>query len=170
MTENWAYRFHEYGGPENVRRDEIAIPELGDGQVLVEVSAAGVNPVDRRWRSGFFSKMAPLNLPTQLGAELSGAVVAVGSNVSAFAVGDRVMGLAPMRSFSRFAAVDQHGLCHTPMALSDVEAAALPVATLMAAQMLALGSFVTKGAFWSTVPLAVSAGSPCSWPSGAAQS
>ena len=140
MSENWAFRFHDYGGPESVRRDEIAVPELGDDQVLVEVAAAGINPVDRRWRSGFFSKLTPLELPTQLGAELSGTVVAIGADVSTFTTGDRVMGLAPMRSFSRFAAVDQQSLCHTPFALSDVEAAALPVATLMAAQMLDLGA------------------------------
>ena len=140
MTKNWAFRFHDYGGPEALRRDEIAVPELGADQVLVEVAAAGVNPVDRRWRSGFFSEMVPLELPTQLGAELSGTVVATGAEASAFTTGDRVMGLAPMRSFSRFAAVDQQGLCHTPLALGDVAAAALPVATLMAAQMLDLGA------------------------------
>ena len=139
MTENWAFRFHEYGGPEKVRRDEVAVPDIGDGQVLVEVAAAGINPVDRRWRSGFFSSTVPLQLPSQLGAELSGTVVATGAEGARFRIGDRVMGLAPMRSFAKLAAVDQEGLCPTPLALTDVEAAALPVATLMASQMLRLG-------------------------------
>lgn len=139
LSENWAFRIHGYGGPENVRRDEIAVPELGEGQVLVKVAAAGVNPVDRRWRTGFFVNLFPIELPSQLGAELSGTVMAVGEKVTGFSEGDRVMGLAPMRSFSGVAAVDAAGLCRTPEALTDVEAAALPVAAMMAAQMLRLG-------------------------------
>ena len=139
MIGTWAFRFNEYGGPEKVRRDEVAVPDLGDGQVLVEVAAAGINPVDRRWRSGFFSAMVPIKLPSQLGSELSGTVAAIGDHVSRFAIGDRVMGLAPMRSFAEVAAVDEEGLCRTPVALTNVEAAALPVATLMASQMLRLG-------------------------------
>lgn len=145
MNANWAFRIHGYGGPENVRRDDIAAPDLGAGQVMVEVAAAGVNPVDRRWRTGFFSSFAPLDLPAQLGAELSGTVTAVAADVSRLSVGDRVMGLAPMRSFSKMAAVDEKGLCRTPGELNDIEAAALPVAALMAWQMLQLGKLRAGG-------------------------
>ncbi len=130
----------EYGSPAVLRVEEIEIPTAGDGQVLVRVRAASVNPLDwhdvrgspsiMRMGSGLRSPKRP-----GLGADFAGEVEAVGSGVSGFQLGDDVFGEAKS-TFAEYAAVPVQGLALKPGNLSFEEAAAVPVAGLTALQGL----------------------------------
>jgi len=137
MQGNRAHRIHAYGGPEVMSFDTVPVPAAGAGQVLVQVKSAGVNGLDWKIREGFVRDAFPLVLPATLGIELAGIVTAVGPGVTRFKVGDRVMGpLAGLGAYADLVAVDEGKLCLTPDGLSDVQAAALPVAALTAWQAL----------------------------------
>ncbi|MFT7474044.1 MAG: NADPH2:quinone reductase [Verrucomicrobiales bacterium] len=81
-----AIQIHETGGPEALQMVDIEPPDVGPGEVLIEVAAAGVNFIDTYQRSGLY----PITLPLVLGIECSGTVRAVGSDVTLHEVGDRV--------------------------------------------------------------------------------
>jgi NADPH2:quinone reductase len=83
-----AIRVHEFGGPEVMRLEEVPDPEPGPGQVLVEVCAAGVNPVDTYIRSGAYAVKPAL--PYTPGQDAGGVVRAVGPDVTRGRPGDRV--------------------------------------------------------------------------------
>lgn len=85
------YLFTEYGGPEVEAMRERPAPEPGPGQLLIEVRAAGVNPVDVKIREGRLGRER--DLPAPMGREAAGVVSAVGPDVAGFAVGDEVLGL-----------------------------------------------------------------------------
>ncbi len=82
-----AIRVREFGGPETLRLEEIADPQPGPGQVLVQVEAVGVNPVDAYIRSGGYGKRP---LPYTPGSDAAGTVEAVGEGVTTMKAGDRV--------------------------------------------------------------------------------
>jgi len=84
-----AVRYHETGGPDVLQVDDIDPPDPGHGEVLVDVHAAGVNPVDTYFRTGEYP--VP-ELPWIPGSDLAGVVGAVGPGVEGFEVGDRVFG------------------------------------------------------------------------------
>jgi NADPH:quinone reductase-like Zn-dependent oxidoreductase/quercetin dioxygenase-like cupin family protein len=145
-TRSVAARIHAYGGADAVQIDEVPVPAPGPGQVLVAVGAAGVNGLDWKIREGYVRDAYPLAFPSPLGLELAGAVVETGAGVTRFHAGDRVMGLAGgLGAYADFAVVDETQLVPTPPALSDVEAAALPVALLTAAQAMQAGGVIQAG-------------------------
>ncbi|WP_049970377.1 NADPH:quinone reductase [Haladaptatus cibarius] len=82
-------RYHEHGGPEVLRVDDIDRPEPDDDELLVAVRAAGINPVDTYFREGSYP---PGDLPWIPGSDFAGVVEAVGSEVDDFSAGDRVFG------------------------------------------------------------------------------
>ncbi|QCJ46419.1 NADPH:quinone reductase [Haloprofundus sp. MHR1] len=84
-----AARFHEHGGPEVLTVDDVDSPEPGYGDVIVDVRAIGVNPVDTYFREGAYPVPS---LPFTPGSDLAGVVSAVGDGVDRFAPGDRVFG------------------------------------------------------------------------------
>jgi NADPH:quinone reductase-like Zn-dependent oxidoreductase len=140
-------RIHAYGGAEVLQLDEVPVPTPGPGQVLVEVGAAGVNGLDWKLREGYVRDVYPLTFPSALGLELAGEVAAVGAGVTRFGAGDRVMGLTRgPGAYADFVVVDEAQVVRTPSALSDVAAAALPVAVLTAAQALHAGGGIRTGA------------------------
>jgi len=75
-----------FGGPENLHLDDLVLPAPGAGQVAIAVRAAGVNPADVKLRSGTFGTDQSW-LPMRLGSEASGAVTAVGDDVTSVGVG-----------------------------------------------------------------------------------
>jgi NADPH:quinone reductase-like Zn-dependent oxidoreductase len=121
---------HETGGPEVLRYEEVERPEVDDGEVLVRVRAAAVNPIDWKRRRG----LAEIGLPAVLGNDLAGTVAA--SRADGFAEGDEVFGRTASGAFAEFAAVSADGIAKKPAGLSDEQAAALPVAGLTAWQAL----------------------------------
>jgi NADPH:quinone reductase-like Zn-dependent oxidoreductase len=74
-----ALRFYEYGGPEVLRlEDDVPVPEAGEGQVLIKVAGAGVNPVDWKIREGLMKNFAPVTFPATVGREFVANVDATG--------------------------------------------------------------------------------------------
>ncbi len=128
------FRFREYGGPDTQEFAELDRPRPGDGQLLVEVRAAGVNPVDHKVRSGRFAGFSPRQLPSQFGSEISGVVAELGPSVEGFSVGDEVLGwpAAGSGAFSQYSLVNQDSAVLKPAQLGFVDAAALPVAATTA--------------------------------------
>ena len=87
----------ETGGPEVLRLQETEPPEPGDGEVLIEVHAASVNPIDWKYRRGLAQKQ----LPAVLGSDVSGTVAR--SRAQGFAEGDDVFGLAASGAYAELA-------------------------------------------------------------------
>ena len=104
---------------------------------MVSVKAVGVNTLDWKLREGFLREGFPLPLPAILGVEFAGVVVELGSEVKQSAVGDRVMTLLHgLGAYAEYIVVDESILCPIPEALSDVEAAALPISVQTAWEAL----------------------------------
>ncbi|HSW11784.1 MAG TPA: zinc-binding dehydrogenase [Solimonas sp.] len=131
-----------YGGVEQFRIETVAEPLPGPGQVRIRVAAAAVNPVDLKARRGDLRAWMPLSFPARLGGDVSGIVDAVGSGVSSFAPGDRVMGMVNPIADGAYAGcmvADAASLARVPEALDLVDAAALPTGVLTGTQLVERG-------------------------------
>ena len=93
-----AVRFDEYGGVDVLQVREVEDPVAGPGQVLVAVKAAGINPGEIAIREGRLHERFPATFPSGEGTDFAGVVQAVGDGVSAFAVGDEVLGWTEQRA------------------------------------------------------------------------
>jgi NADPH:quinone reductase-like Zn-dependent oxidoreductase len=120
---------------------EVDVPLPGAGQILVRVQAAGVNRGDLYMLEGTYNPNTKTSNVYTAGFELAGTVDAVGPEVSAFAVGDRVMG-ATLGAFAPYALLDHRHAIAVPGELAWADAAALPVG--LATEHDAL---VTEGGF-----------------------
>lgn len=132
-----AFAVRKYGDP--VVEIDAPEPDVGQGDVLVEMVAAGVNQADERLRNGGFKQVFPFDLPLILGSDVAGRIVAVGEKVNGFAPGDEVFAFPGMDRIGTFAervVVDAGAVAHIPESISLDEAAALPVAALTAWQIL----------------------------------
>ncbi|HZR50617.1 MAG TPA: NADP-dependent oxidoreductase [Streptosporangiaceae bacterium] len=124
-----AVRFHEYGGIDVLRVEEVARPVPGPGQVLVEVRAAGIQPGEVAIREGARHDRWPATFPSGQGSDLAGVVVAAGPEVRGFAAGDEVLGFTHNRaSHAEFVVADDVDLTHRPAGLSWDVAGSLYVA------------------------------------------
>ncbi|MCB9780777.1 MAG: NADP-dependent oxidoreductase [Alphaproteobacteria bacterium] len=128
-----------YGGPDRTRLTEVPRPSPGPGELLVQVAGFGLNPVDFKTRDGKLKTIYRPPLPVVLGNEFSGVVQAVGDDVTAFAVGDRVMARVDkerMGAFAEWAVVAAEHAARAPRSLPLVDAGGLPLAGLTALQAL----------------------------------
>jgi NADPH:quinone reductase-like Zn-dependent oxidoreductase len=134
-----AFIVDRYGGPDRMRAGEMPDPEVGANDVLVEIHAAGVNPVDSKIRNGEFKLIEPHLFPLILGNEAAGVVVRVGSRVRRFKPGDEVYA-RPRKSrigtFAEFIAIAEDDVAHKPITLTMEEAASIPLVGLTAWQAL----------------------------------
>ncbi|WKT54084.1 Polyketide synthase, enoylreductase domain [Fusarium oxysporum f. sp. vasinfectum] len=94
-------RFHQLGGPEVLQLDEIEFEDPSAGELLLKVSAIGINRMEVFFRAGGFG--LPKVFPAMLGSECAGTVLAVGSGVSGFSIGDRVATIPGFTSVPDFA-------------------------------------------------------------------
>lgn len=108
------------GGRDALRYGDFAQPEAAAGQVLVKISASGVNFIDTYHRSGLYK----LPLPAVLGSEGAGTVVAIGEGVTGFRVGDPVAYAMARGSYAEYAAVPAHLVVRIPAGLNAQQAAA----------------------------------------------
>jgi len=134
-----AYVLKHYGGPEGSQLMDVPAPATGPRDILVAVRAAGLNPVDFKFREGKLRAIQRPKLPFVLGNELAGEVMAVGSDVKRFRVGDRVFArVAKDRAgaFAEQACVDEDDAAQMPRDLDFAAAAAVPLAALTALQAL----------------------------------
>jgi len=128
-----------YGGNELVTVREFPAPSPGPGQVLVDVHAAGVNPVDFKIRGGKLKAVRKVTFPFILGNEVSGVVRALGTGAGRFKPGDEVfarLGKLDCGGFAEQVAVDEALLARKPARITHAEAAGLPLAGLTAWQAL----------------------------------
>jgi NADPH2:quinone reductase len=116
-----AIRIHQTGGPEVLTFEEVDAPTPGEGQVLVEVAAAGLNYIDTYHRSGLY----PMQLPITLGLEGAGTVVAVGEGANRWAVGDRVAWANALGTYAERVAVRADQAARVPDDVDLAEAAAV---------------------------------------------
>jgi NADPH:quinone reductase-like Zn-dependent oxidoreductase len=134
-----AYVLKHYGGPEGSELMDVPAPAPGPRDLLVGVRAAGLNPVDFKFRQGKLRAILRPTLPFVLGNELAGEVIAVGSDVRRFRAGDRVFArVAKDRAgaFAEQACVDEDDAALMPRDLDFTAAAAVPLAALTALQAL----------------------------------
>ena len=125
----------------SVKMVSLDIPIIGERDVLVRVSAAGVNPLDNMISRGEVKMIVPYKLPIVAGNEFVGVVEKVGAKVSKFKVNDRVFARLPLDkigAFAEYVAVNENALAKVPEYLSDVEASAVPLTALTIMQALEL--------------------------------
>jgi len=117
-----------YGGPEVLIRRDIAVPQPAPGEVLIRITHAGVNFMDIHTREGKYAKSQTykVGLPTTLGMEGAGEIVALGADVSDFEPGDRVAYCIAWGSYAEYAAVPASRVVNVPDALPlDMAAASV---------------------------------------------
>ena len=143
-----AFIIDRYGKKAALRATEIPEPELGKDDVLVQIHAAGVNPLDLKIRDGEFKMILPYRMPLVLGNDLAGVVVRVGSGVQQFKAGDEVYARPDdnrIGAFAEFIAIDQRSLALKPKGLTMEEAASIPLVGLTAWQALVEKANLKKG-------------------------
>ncbi len=160
-----AVRFHQFGGPEVLRSEEVPDPIPSAGEILLRVRACGLNHLDVDCRAGV--SRLPLTLPHTLGREIVGEVIALGRCVDSVQIGDRVLahiapacgrcgaclagrdnlcqnpnlpGIHRPGGYAELAVVSAWGIMAIPPHLSFQEAAAVPIAFGTAWHML-----ITRG-------------------------
>lgn len=136
-----AANYEEFGGPEVVKVSEIDLPELGEGEVLIKVKAAGVNPVDAVIREGHYKNMMPHKLPVIPGWDLAGIIEDRGHAARRFEIGDEVYAYArrpevKWGTFAEYIVIPETYLASRPKNFSWEESAAIPLAGLTAYQSL----------------------------------
>src|SRR3989344_1733665 len=148
-----AAQINAYGGGEVVEINNAAPePMLSAGKVLVQVYAAGVNPVDWKIREGYLKERVSLQFPATLGGDFAGVVKKLGEGVTDFKEGDEVYGQAGLvnngsGSFAALAGADINKIGSRPKMLNYVETASLPLAGVSAWQGIGEHIFGSGPAF-----------------------
>ena len=123
-----AIQLDAYGGPEMLQLRDVIDPVAGAGELLVDIHAASVNPVDWKIRNGARQDNLFLDFPYTPGIDFSGVVRAAGEGVTDFGMGDEVFGVTPQTQQGAYAeavALDASLVARKPAGLSHVNAAAL---------------------------------------------
>ncbi|MBE1547578.1 alcohol dehydrogenase [Mycobacterium sp. OAS707] len=134
-----AFAIDRYKSKDGGRIVDLAQPEVGDNDVLVQIHAAGVNLVDVKISAGEFKIFLPYRFPLVLGNDVAGVVVEVGSRVRRFKPGDEVYARPDtyrMGTFAEFIAMSEDDVAIKPKELTMAEAASIPLVGLTAWQAL----------------------------------
>ena len=136
-----AANYEEFGGPEKVKTTIMEVPELKEGEVLIRMKAAGVNPVDAVISNGYYKDMMPHSLPVIPGWDICGVVEDRGHAARRFQVGDEVYAYSrrpevKWGTFAEYMVIPDSYLAEKPTNLSPEEAAGIPLAGLTAYQSL----------------------------------
>jgi len=132
-----AVRFHQHGDPRVLQVEEVETPTPGSGEVRIRVAASGFNPADNGIRAGYLP--IPVELPHTPGYDVAGTIDAVGTDVTAFAAGDPVMGFLPMTApgaAAEYVIAPADVLVAAPTRIALPDAAAIPSVALTAWQAL----------------------------------
>lgn len=133
-------RYYEYGGPEVLKVEEVAVPTPGEGQVLIRAEAIGANFVDTKFRQGpSAGTLFQRPLPGSPTGDVVGTVEAVGPGVDPNVVGSRVAALVDPDAFADFALADAAWLTDVPPGLDDGSASMLSLAAPVALRVLRTG-------------------------------
>jgi NADPH:quinone reductase-like Zn-dependent oxidoreductase len=126
-------------GPDGLEPADVPTPTVGPHDVLVDIRAASINPLDKMVRNGEFKQLIKYQRPFTLGHDLSGVITKVGADVRGFKVGDEVYARPRDLHIGAFAeqiAIDADDIALKPASLSFEEAAAVPLVALAAWQAL----------------------------------
>ena len=114
-----AFVVAQYGN-DGIRTAEVPEPKVGNGDVLVRVSAAGINPLDKMVRDGEFKQLLKYKTPFVIGHDVAGVVTQVGADVRDFKVGDEVFARPRdlrIGTFAEYIAIDENDVALKPASL-----------------------------------------------------
>jgi len=134
-----AVSIYTYGGPEVLKYEDAPRPHPREGEVLVRVHAAGINPVDWKIREGHLKEMLHHTLPLILGWDVSGVVETLGPEVKRLKSGDEVFSRPDISrdgAYAEFIVMKESEVALKPLSIDHIHAAALPLAGLTAWQTL----------------------------------
>lgn len=134
-----AFIINRYGKKVEGHISDMPTPAIGTNDVLVQIHAAGVNPLDSKIRDGAFKLLLPYPLPLILGHDMAGTVVQAGASVKRFKIGDEVYARPAdhrVGTFAEYIAVDEKDVAIKPKNLTMEEAASIPLVALTAWQTL----------------------------------
>ncbi len=134
-----AVNIYKYGGPDVLVYEDAPRPHPGEGEVLVRVHAAGINPVDWKIREGHLKEMLKHTFPLVLGWDVSGVVEVLGPGVKRFKVGDEIFSRPDISrdgAYAEYIVIRESEMALKPKTLDHIHAAALPLAGLTAWQTL----------------------------------
>ncbi len=133
-----AVRIHRFGGPDVLSIEDVPMPQPHNGEVLLQVHAASVNPVDYKTREGRYPPVGQDKLPVTLGRDASGTIVRQEGQAGGFAIGDAVHAMlsAEHGGYAEYVLAKSYELAPKPARLDHVRAAAVPLAGLTAWQGL----------------------------------
>lgn len=129
---------NQYGGAEELVEKELSKPNIKANQVLIEMHATSINPIDWKIRAGYMKDGMDFDFPLILGWDAAGVVSEVGKEVANFEVGDEVFARPAMENgtYAEYVAVDEELIALKPQGISFEEAASVPLAGLTAWQCL----------------------------------
>lgn len=134
-----AVRMHRYGGPEVLVYEDVPRPQAGQGEVLVRVHAAAINPVDWKIREGYGKDRIGHKLPLIPGWDVSGVVEDVGPGVTRLKAGDEVYSRPDVSrdgAYAEYIVIDEPLVALKPKSIDHVHAAGIPLAGMTAWQSL----------------------------------
>lgn len=137
-----------YGSKDGVRAGEMPVPELQEDDILVQIHAASINPLDSKIRDGDFKLILPYRFPLILGNDVAGVVVRVGSRVRRFKPGDEVYARPDtdrIGAFAEFISIKEDAVAKKPKTLTMEEAASIPLVSLTAWQVLVERAKLSQG-------------------------
>lgn len=145
-----AIAIREFGGRDKLERMDLPVPEVGKGEVLVRVKAAGVNPVDWKIREGWLKDLFPHRFPLIPGWDAAGIVQRVGPGVTRFKVGDEIFayGRKPVvqgGAYAEYISLTEEHMAFKPRNTTFNEAAGIPLAALTAYQALVDAAKIQSG-------------------------
>lgn len=126
-------------GADGLRPTQVSVPTIGPRDVLVRVSAASINPLDRLVRDGEFKLVLKYKVPFVLGHDVAGVVAEVGADVRGYSVGDEIYARPRdlrIGTFAEYIAIDHEDIALKPKTLTMEQAAAVPLVALSAWQIL----------------------------------
>lgn len=136
-----AAQINSYGDVSVIQINEVEKPTIGEGKILIEVHAAGLNPFDTTLRKGLVKDAIPLKLPVTLGGDIAGVVTKIGQGVTNVSKGDKVFGQASVAAgnsgaFAEYAATAVSQVAKAPANMDFNQAASLPLVGVSALQAL----------------------------------
>jgi len=130
---------NQYGGKEELTELEVKKPEIKENQVLIQMYATSINPIDWKIRQGYLKDMIPFKFPITLGWDAAGVIVEKGDKVHSYNLGDKVFArpqTTAQGTYAEYIATEESMLAKIPDNISFEEAASIPLATLTAFQCL----------------------------------
>jgi NADPH:quinone reductase-like Zn-dependent oxidoreductase len=135
-------------GKDSIRAADVPEPKVGSNDVLVRVSAASINPLDKMVRNGEFKQLLKYKPPFVIGHDVAGVVTQVGATVRDFKIGDEVYARPRdlrIGTFAEYIAIDQNDVALKPASLTLHEAAAVPLVAPAAWQILVESAQIKPG-------------------------